>query len=47
MAEKKVAKTKPIKQIPKTEGVFKEVNRINQQADDNSTTLRISRTKIL
>lgn len=39
---KKVAKTKPIKQIPETEEIFKEVNRINQQADDDPTTLRIS-----
>lgn len=39
---KRVAKTKPIKQIPETEAIFKEVNRINQQADDDSTTLRIS-----
>lgn len=27
---KRVAKTKPIKQIPETEAIFKEVNRINQ-----------------
>ena len=39
---KRVAKTKPIKQIPETEAIFKEVNHINQQADDDSTTLRIS-----
>lgn len=39
---KRIAKTKPIKQIPETEAIFKEVNRINQQADDDSTTLRIS-----
>lgn len=39
---KRVAKTKPIKQILETEAIFKEVNRINQQADDDSTTLRIS-----
>ncbi|BAZ18185.1 transposase (plasmid) [Calothrix sp. NIES-4071] len=39
---KRVAKTKPIKEIPETEAIFKEVNRINQQADDNQTTLRIS-----
>lgn len=39
---KKVAKTKPIKQIPETEEIFQEVNRINQQADDDPTTLRIS-----
>lgn len=39
---KRVAKTKPIKQIPETEAIFKEVNRINQQADDESTRLRIS-----
>lgn len=39
---KRVAKTKPIKQIPETEAIFKQVNRINQQADDDPTTLRIS-----
>ncbi len=39
---KRVAKTKPIKQIPETEAIFKGVNRINQQADDESTTLTIS-----
>jgi Rhodopirellula transposase DDE domain len=32
---KKMAKTKPLKQIPETEAIFREVNRINQQADDN------------
>ncbi len=37
-----MAKTNPIKQIPETEAIFTEVNRINQQADDDSTTLRIS-----
>lgn len=39
---KRVFKTKPIKQIPETGAIFKEVNRINQQADDDPTTLRIS-----
>lgn len=39
---KRVLKTKPIKQIPETGAIFKEVNRINQQADDDPTTLRIS-----
>ncbi|WP_298916676.1 hypothetical protein [uncultured Nostoc sp.] len=39
---KQVAKTKPIKEIPETGAIFKEVNRINQEADDQPTTLRIS-----
>lgn len=39
---KRVAKTKPLKQIPETGAIFQEVNRINQQADDDPTTLRIS-----
>jgi Rhodopirellula transposase DDE domain len=39
---KRVSKTKPLKEIPETEAIFKEVNRINQQADDDQTTLRIS-----
>lgn len=39
---KRVAKTKPIKEIPETGAIFKEVNRINKQADDDPTTLRIS-----
>ena len=39
---KKVAKTKPIKQIPETAEIFQEVNRINQQADNDPTTLIIS-----
>lgn len=39
---KRVAKTKPLKEIPETGSIFKEVNRINRQADDDPTTLRIS-----
>lgn len=39
---KRVAKTKPLKQIPETQAIFEQVNRINQQADDDPTTLRIS-----
>jgi hypothetical protein len=33
---------KPLKEIPETGAIFKEVNRINQQADDDPNTLRIS-----
>ena len=39
---KRVAKTKPLKQIPETTAIFEQVNSINQQADDEPTTLRIS-----
>ena len=39
---KRVAKTKPLKEIPETGAIFEEVNRINQQADDDTTSLRIS-----
>lgn len=39
---KRVAKTKPLKEIPETGAIFKEVNRLNRQADDDPTTLRIS-----
>lgn len=39
---KRVAKTKPLKQIPETKAIFESVNRINEQADDEPTTLRIS-----
>lgn len=39
---KRVAKTKLIKEIPETGAIFKEVNRINQQVDDDPTTRRIS-----
>lgn len=39
---KRVAKTKPLKQIPETQSIFEQVNSINQQADDDPTTLRIS-----
>ncbi len=39
---KRIAKTKPIKKIPQTEAIFKQVNDINQQADNDPKTLRIS-----
>lgn len=39
---KKVAKTKPIKVIPETEAIFKQVNAINQEADTAPHSLRIS-----
>ena len=39
---KRVAKTKPLKQIPETKAIFESVNRINEEADDDPTTLRIS-----
>jgi hypothetical protein len=39
---KRVAKTKPLKQIPETADIFETVNQINQQADSDPTTLRIS-----
>ncbi|MEO3706610.1 hypothetical protein AAFM79_18940 [Trichormus azollae HNT15244] len=38
---RRVAKTNPIKQIPETEAIFKEVNRINPLVDYESTTLKI------
>jgi len=39
---KRVAKTKPQKVIPETEAIFAEVNRINQAADADEQTLRLS-----
>jgi hypothetical protein len=36
-----VAKINPIKQIPETEAIFKEVNLINPLVDYESTTLKI------
>lgn len=39
---KRVAKAKPIKKIPETEAIFEQVYRINQQADHDPNTLRIS-----
>lgn len=39
---KRIAKTKPLKKIPETGAIFEEINRINQQADDDLETLRIS-----
>jgi hypothetical protein len=39
---KRVAKTKPQKVIAETEAIFTEVNRINQAADADAHTLRLS-----
>lgn len=39
---KRVAKTKPQKVIAETEAIFSEVNRVNQAADADAHTLRIS-----
>lgn len=39
---KRVAKTKPQKVIAETEAIFADVNRINQAADADAHTLRIS-----
>lgn len=39
---KRVAKTKPIKKIPETEAIFQQLGDINQQADNDPETLRIS-----
>jgi hypothetical protein len=36
---KRVAKTKPLKQIPETADIFQTVNQINQQADSEPQTL--------
>ena len=38
----RVAKTKPQKVIAETEAIFAEVNRVNQAADDDEHTLRLS-----
>ncbi len=35
-------KGKPQKKIPETDAIFEQVNQINQQADEDETTLRIS-----
>lgn len=39
---KRVAKAKPIKKIPETEAIFAQVHQINQQADADPNTLRLS-----
>jgi len=39
---RKVAKTKPVKVIPETEAIFKQVHAINQEADTDPHSLRIS-----
>ncbi len=39
---KRVLKTKPIKKIPETEAIFKQVTQINTEADHDPNTLRIS-----
>lgn len=39
---KRVVKTKPQKVIEETEAIFAEVNRVNQEADADEHTLRIS-----
>ncbi len=38
----RIAKTKPLKTIPETNAIMKQVSEINQQADESETTLRIS-----
>ena len=38
----RIAKTKPLKTIPETNAIMKQVGEINQQADADETTLRIS-----
>ena len=39
---RRVVKAKPQKKIPETDAIFEQVNQINQQADEDETTLRIS-----
>jgi transposase len=39
---KRVVKAKPIKKIPETEAIFAQIHQINQQADADPSTLRIS-----
>jgi transposase len=39
---KRVAKAKPIKKIPETEAIFKQLAKINTEADNDPNTLRIS-----
>ncbi len=38
----RIAKTKPLKTIPETNAILKQVSQINQQADADETSLRIS-----
>lgn len=39
---RRVVKAKPQKKIPETDAIFEQVYQINQQADDDDSTLRIS-----
>lgn len=39
---KKVAKTKPKKRIPETDAIFEQIEKVNQEADADPFTLRIS-----
>ena len=39
---RRVVKGKPQQKIPETDAIFEQVNQINQQADEDETTLRIS-----
>ena len=39
---RRVVKAKPQKKIPETDAIFEQVNQINQQADRDRNTLRIS-----
>ena len=39
---RRVVKAKPQKKIPETDAIFEQVHQINQQADDDDSTLRIS-----
>jgi hypothetical protein len=39
---KRVVKAKPQKRIPETDAIFEQIHRVNQQADDDPQTLRIS-----
>lgn len=38
----RIAKTKPLKTIPETNAILKQVSEINQQADEEETSLRLS-----
>jgi hypothetical protein len=39
---RKVEKTKPVKRIPETDAIFEQIHQINQQADEDPYSLRIS-----
>ena len=39
---KRIQKIKPLKKVPKTNEIFRNVDAINRQADDNPKTRRIS-----